>query len=204
VDSGRNLLLAASPLLSETTRSLASECGVDFDDKNTQVFDHFTNAGDHAVVASSNVVPAPVIVGSKVDAPVLFKGIAHTVPGEAELITVALSGNPTTYSADPKKGASDSPVAGTSTALVSLLQVGASARPGRRCAQRRSRSRCRRSDALWRQQQQPAHPTARPAARLGLPGSTPPPPHLPASTSPPHRPPPRPTAPRRPATTRAC
>jgi oligosaccharyltransferase complex subunit beta len=130
VDSGRNVLLAASPVLSETMRSLASECGVDFDDKNTQVFDHFTNAGDHSVVASSNVVPAPVIVGTKIDAPVLFKGIAHTVPSDAELITVALSGTPTTYSADPKKGVSDSPVAGTATALVSLRQVRPRARPG--------------------------------------------------------------------------
>lgn len=123
VDSGRNVLLAASPVLSETMRSLASECGVDFDDKGTQVFDHFSNTGDHSLIVTNNVVAAPAIVGSKIAAPVLYRGLAHSVPNEAELISVALSGNPTTYSADPKKSVTDSPLAGPTAALVSAMQV---------------------------------------------------------------------------------
>ncbi len=134
MDSGRNVLLAASPVLSETMRSLASECGVDFEDKGTQVFDHFSNPGDHSLIITNNVVDAPAIVGSNIDAPILYKGLAHSVPHDAELITVALSANPTTYSMAPKKAMPDSPAAGPTASLVSLVQVSVAAQR-RACGQ---------------------------------------------------------------------
>jgi hypothetical protein len=68
VDAGHNLLLAGSTELSETMRSLATECGVDFDDRGTAVYDHFSrqaagSATDSTLVLSSSVVAAPSIVG---------------------------------------------------------------------------------------------------------------------------------------------
>ena len=68
VDSGHNVLLAASSDVSEAMRNLAAEFGVDLDDKGTKVFDHFghgsvNGAEDHTLVASSDLVDSPVMTG---------------------------------------------------------------------------------------------------------------------------------------------
>lgn len=68
VDSGRSVVLAASSDLSETVRAIASEFGVDLDDKGTKVFDHFSfatkgDAADHTLIAATDAVDSVPIVG---------------------------------------------------------------------------------------------------------------------------------------------
>lgn len=69
VDSGHNVLLAASSEVSEAMRSLAAEFGVDLDDKGTKLFDHFSRGAaggglpDDTLVASSELADAPTITG---------------------------------------------------------------------------------------------------------------------------------------------
>eukprot|EP00878_Enallax_costatus_P006352 GHUV01006660.1.p1 GENE.GHUV01006660.1~~GHUV01006660.1.p1 ORF type:complete len:262 (+),score=62.04 GHUV01006660.1:98-883(+) len=132
VDSGKNLLLAASPDASDNIRSLALECGVELDDKGATVYDHFSHqaadgADDPTLVATTAVVESSAIFGSnQPKAPVLFQGAAATVPSSSELAIVALSGEPTAYSADPSKASPDPPAlpVGGGAALVTLVQVG--------------------------------------------------------------------------------
>lgn len=69
IDAGHNMILAAAPDASEPIRNLALEVGVDFDDKGTTVFDHFSyqaagGADDSKLVVTSEVVDAPGILGA--------------------------------------------------------------------------------------------------------------------------------------------
>lgn len=62
-------MLAASSDVSDHIRALASEVGVDLDDKGTRVWDHFSHAvldgkPDHTAIVASDVVPNPVITGA--------------------------------------------------------------------------------------------------------------------------------------------
>eukprot|EP00882_Tetradesmus_deserticola_P030394 GHRQ01034117.1.p1 GENE.GHRQ01034117.1~~GHRQ01034117.1.p1 ORF type:complete len:258 (+),score=82.52 GHRQ01034117.1:40-774(+) len=132
VDSGKNLLLAASSDASDAIRSLALECGVELDDKGTAVYDHFSyqtagGATDPTLIATAAVVESQAIFGgSPPQAPVLFKGVAATVPSSSELVTVALSAEATAYSHDPRKAMPEPPSlpVGATAAIVSLVQVG--------------------------------------------------------------------------------
>lgn len=70
MDAGRNVLIAASTEVSELMRTLATEVGVDLDDKGTKVFDHFSYATfadgkqDHTAVLTRDVVQSAAIVGA--------------------------------------------------------------------------------------------------------------------------------------------
>jgi oligosaccharyltransferase complex subunit beta len=69
VDSGKNLLLAASSDASDAIRSLALECGVELDDKGTAVYDHFSHqaaggASDPTLIATAAVASSKAIFGS--------------------------------------------------------------------------------------------------------------------------------------------
>lgn len=67
VDSGKNLLLAASSDASDIIRSLAAECGVELDDKGTAVYDHFNHQADGSdpmLITTSAVVDSKAIFGS--------------------------------------------------------------------------------------------------------------------------------------------
>jgi oligosaccharyltransferase complex subunit beta len=66
VDAGRNLLLVAEPGSGDAIRSLAAESGVDLDDKNTAVYDHFHyqaagGVSDHTLVTSTITGPSPIV-----------------------------------------------------------------------------------------------------------------------------------------------
>jgi hypothetical protein len=94
VDSGHNVLLAASSDVSEAMRGLAAEFGVDLDDKGTKVFDHFSHgsihgAEDHTLVASSDLVDSPVMTGG----PYTVRG-CRGARGTASPGTVAATGLP--------------------------------------------------------------------------------------------------------------
>ncbi|KAF5736066.1 hypothetical protein HS088_TW14G00200 [Tripterygium wilfordii] len=86
VDSGHDLIVAADASASDLIRSIATECGVDFDeDPSAKVIDHkcyavSENDGDHTLIASDSFIQSDVILGkSKIEAPILFRGIAHSV-----------------------------------------------------------------------------------------------------------------------------
>ena len=71
---------------------------------------------------------APCLRALHSQAPVLFRGVAATVPSSSELVMVALSGEGTSYSTDASKALPDPPAlpVGAGAALVSLVQVCAS------------------------------------------------------------------------------
>jgi oligosaccharyltransferase complex subunit beta len=71
VDSGRNLLLVATPDASDSIRELAIECGVAIvDDEGAFVQDHFSHhtawdEGNHTLIISKDIV-APSVIFSNV------------------------------------------------------------------------------------------------------------------------------------------
>ncbi|KXZ51811.1 hypothetical protein GPECTOR_11g252 [Gonium pectorale] len=136
VDSGHNVLMGVSSEASEAIRNLAAEFGVDLDDKGTKVFDHFNYAAkadgtvDHTLLATRDLVDAPVITGGPYKKPILFRGAAATVPADSELATVVLSAPATAYSHDPKKAMLEPPslMAGGAISLVTAVQARNNAR----------------------------------------------------------------------------
>ncbi|PNW72980.1 hypothetical protein CHLRE_14g614100v5 [Chlamydomonas reinhardtii] len=135
VDSGHNVLLGVNSDVSETMRSLAAEFGVDLDDRGTKVYDHFQSATldgkeDPTLIAASDLVDAPVIVGGPYKEPILFRGVAAVVSPDSELATVVLSAPATAYSHDPKKSMLEPPslMAGAAASLITAVQARNNAR----------------------------------------------------------------------------
>ncbi|GIL45161.1 hypothetical protein Vafri_2479 [Volvox africanus] len=135
VDSGHNVLMALNSDASESMRNLAAEFGIDVDDRGSKVYDHFSHATlngkeDHTLIAGGNVVDAPVMVGGPYKEPVLFRGIASVIPGDAELATVALGAPSTSYSHAPKQAMLEPPslMVGSSISLVTAVQARNNAR----------------------------------------------------------------------------
>lgn len=136
VDSGRDLILAADANASGLIRNIAAECGVDFDeDPSAMVIDHSSYAiseteGDHTLIASDSFIESNVILGSrKIEAPVLFRGIGHSLSPDNSLVFKVLSASPSAYSANPKSTLVKPPsLAGSSISLVSVMQARNNAR----------------------------------------------------------------------------
>ncbi|XP_074313307.1 dolichyl-diphosphooligosaccharide--protein glycosyltransferase 48 kDa subunit-like [Silene latifolia] len=136
VDSGRDLIVALDVNSSDFIREIATECGVDFDeDPGAMVIDHTSYAlsgseGDHTLVASDNFVESDIILGSKkIEAPVLFQGIGHSVNPSNNLVLKVLSASPSAYSSNPSKTLANAPsLTGSSISLVSVVQARNNAR----------------------------------------------------------------------------
>ncbi|XVF67392.1 hypothetical protein PTKIN_Ptkin10aG0117100 [Pterospermum kingtungense] len=136
VDSGHDLIIAADANASDLIREVATECGVDFDeDPLAMIIDHVSYAaseteGDHTLIASDDLIKSDVILGSKkIDAPVLFKGIGHSLNPANSLVLKVLSASPSAYSANPKSKLSTPPsLTGSSISLVSVVQARNNAR----------------------------------------------------------------------------
>ncbi|CAA0807587.1 Dolichyl-diphosphooligosaccharide--protein glycosyltransferase 48 kDa subunit [Striga hermonthica] len=136
VDSGRDMILAADKSASELIREIAVECGVDFDeDPASMVIDHTSYAvseteGDHTLLASDDFIQSEVILGSKkIEAPVLFKGIGHSINPANNLVLKVLSASPAAYSANPKSMLSTAPtLTASGISLVSIVQARNNAR----------------------------------------------------------------------------
>ncbi|XP_031267046.1 dolichyl-diphosphooligosaccharide--protein glycosyltransferase 48 kDa subunit isoform X2 [Pistacia vera] len=136
VDSGHDLIIAADTNASDLIREIATECGVDFDeDATAMVIDHTSYAvsntdGDHTLIASDDFIKSDVILGSKkIEAPVLFQGIGHSLNPANSLVLKVLSASPSAYSANPKSKLSSSPaLTGSSISLVSVVQARNNAR----------------------------------------------------------------------------
>ena len=61
IDDGHNVIIGADSSVASTTRDVASECGVEFDEEGTFVIDHFNYdvsdaSGDHTLVVSGKAV----------------------------------------------------------------------------------------------------------------------------------------------------
>ncbi|KAL5562610.1 hypothetical protein UlMin_032357 [Ulmus minor] len=136
VDSGHDLIVAADVNASDLIREIAIESGVDFDeDASATVIDHTNYAvsdteGDHTIIASDDFINSGVLLGSKkIEAPVLFQGVGHTVNSANSLVLKVLSASPSAYSANPKSKLSNPPsLTGPAISLVSVLQARNNAR----------------------------------------------------------------------------
>ncbi|XP_073286718.1 dolichyl-diphosphooligosaccharide--protein glycosyltransferase 48 kDa subunit-like [Primulina huaijiensis] len=136
VDSGNDLIIAADQSASELIRDIAFECGVDFDeDPEALVIDHTSYAvseieGHHTLLASDDFIQSEVILGSrKIEAPVLYKGIGHSVNPANSMVLKVLSASPAAYSANPHSKLSNPPsLIGSSISLVSVVQARNNAR----------------------------------------------------------------------------
>lgn len=135
-DSGHDVIVAADENASDLIRNIAAECGVDFDeDSSSVVIDHISYAvseteGDHTLIASDDFIKSDVILGStEIEAPVLFKGIGHSLNPANSLVLKVLSGSSSSYSANPKLKLSNPPaLTGSSISLVSIVQARNNAR----------------------------------------------------------------------------
>lgn len=136
VDSGRDLILALDANASDLIREIAVECGVDFDDDPAaMVIDHTSYAlsdaeGDHTLLTSDEFIKSDVILGNKkIEAPVLFQGIGHSLNPSNNLVLKVLSASPAAYSANPTSKLSNAPMlTGSSISLVSVVQARNNAR----------------------------------------------------------------------------
>ncbi|CAK9142600.1 unnamed protein product [Ilex paraguariensis] len=136
VDSGHDLIITADMGASDLIREIAIECGVDFDeDPSALVIDHTSFAisdteGDHTLIASDAFVQSDVILGStKIEAPVLFQGIGHSLNPSNSLVLKVLSASPSAYSGNPKAKLSNPPsLSGSAISLVSVVQARNNAR----------------------------------------------------------------------------
>ncbi|KAK4258685.1 hypothetical protein QN277_005108 [Acacia crassicarpa] len=136
VDSGHDLIVAADSNASDLIREIATECGVDFDeDPAALVVDHTGYAiaateGDHTLIAADGFIKSNVLLGSKkIEAPVLFRGIGHSLNPSNSLVLKVLSASPSAYSANPKSKLTSPPsLTGSSISLVSVVQARNNAR----------------------------------------------------------------------------
>eukprot|EP01104_Vermistella_antarctica_P016201 TRINITY_DN5488_c2_g1_i1.p1 TRINITY_DN5488_c2_g1~~TRINITY_DN5488_c2_g1_i1.p1 ORF type:complete len:453 (-),score=121.04 TRINITY_DN5488_c2_g1_i1:6-1337(-) len=135
IDDGRNILIATGTKVSDSVRDLARECGVEFDDDHTAVYDHFNFDssdfdGDHTLIVADRFANAPVILANP--SPILFRGIGHTLATEnTKLVLPLLSGASTAYSAAHNADLDTaSMIAGSRTTLVSVMQARNNARVG--------------------------------------------------------------------------
>lgn len=134
MSKGGNILVATSSSVSNSLRDFAESCGVEFDMEGSSVMDHFSFSADfdtdksHTAILSENAVSDSAILKTYAALPatqqkVMFKGIGHAIDEKNVLAVRVLRGNPTSYSADPKKSIGEYPEnAGADTLLVSALQ----------------------------------------------------------------------------------
>jgi len=137
IDSGRNVFLATDNQVGDAVSDLASEVGVEFDEEDTFVIDHFNHHPDdkidHTLIVSDQFGNATVIAGSGKDQlrPVLFRGVGHVITDSSSGLNIpVLSGYSTSYSFFLEKqiGKKTPKAVGKQTALVSLLRARNNAR----------------------------------------------------------------------------
>ncbi|CAG2227728.1 dolichyl-diphosphooligosaccharide--protein glycosyltransferase 48 kDa subunit-like [Mytilus galloprovincialis] len=135
IDGGGNVLVAASSQVGDTIRELATECGVELDEEKTAVIDHLNydmaDQGKHTLIVAEpkNLLDAPMVVGSKISSPFLFRGVGMVADQENPLVMNVLHASSTAYSFNPDTKIDDYPHAvGKNTLLVAALQARNNAR----------------------------------------------------------------------------
>ncbi|XP_022775779.1 dolichyl-diphosphooligosaccharide--protein glycosyltransferase 48 kDa subunit-like [Durio zibethinus] len=135
-DSSHNLIVAADVFASDLIKNVTTECGVDFDkDSSTMVIDHksyvtFGTKDDHTLIASDDFIQSDVVFGkTKIEAPILFKGIAHSINMANGLILKVFFASSSVYSTNPKSKLLRPPLLTRSTiSLASVVQARNNAR----------------------------------------------------------------------------
>lgn len=132
IDDGHSVLIAGSPELSDSVREIARECGVEFEDEGTFAVDHFNFDksdfdGDHTLLVADNLLSNATIVTGTPGAPVLFRGIGHTLEKGNQLLLPVLRASANAYSASEQSDLS-STGKGQELLLVSALQARNNAR----------------------------------------------------------------------------
>jgi oligosaccharyltransferase complex subunit beta len=136
VDNGGNVLVAASSSVGAPIRELGNDCGIEIDEEKTHVIDHHnfdvSDDGSHTTILtddSSAMVKSKVMFPSKIDAPVLFKGVGMTADSDNPLVLEILSASSTAYSYYPDDKISEYPLAvGKNTLLIGGQQARNNAR----------------------------------------------------------------------------
>lgn len=130
VDSGRNVLLAADVDTSDLIRDLATECGVDLDErKNNLVIDHQNFAGaeinvDNSLIVATEIINATTIVGPhSYTNPIIYRGLGLTISPASSLVIPVLSASKSAYTGNLGKHLVEVPaLQGSRVALVAALQ----------------------------------------------------------------------------------
>jgi oligosaccharyltransferase complex subunit beta len=135
IDGGGNVLVAASSNIGEPIRELASECGIEFDEEKTSVIDHLnydiSDQGKHTLIVADpkNLIDAPMLVGTKKQNPVLFRGVGMVADPDNPLVLNVLHASSTAYSFNTDEKISEYPHAvGKNTLLIAALQARNNAR----------------------------------------------------------------------------
>ncbi|KAG9297535.1 hypothetical protein G9A89_001475 [Geosiphon pyriformis] len=134
VNKGGNILLTASPNLSETIRDFAREFDIEFDDKGTSVIDHFnfdvSDNGTHTLLVLNNegLTKNPVILSKATveGAPILYRGVGHKFGTTPLLTKIAWVASNSAYSYETKAEQvvdQDPFLVGHDITLVSALQA---------------------------------------------------------------------------------
>uniref|UniRef100_A0A0L8HT87 Dolichyl-diphosphooligosaccharide--protein glycosyltransferase 48 kDa subunit n=1 Tax=Octopus bimaculoides TaxID=37653 RepID=A0A0L8HT87_OCTBM len=130
-----NLIIFSPSVEGDPLREIATECGVEFDEEKTSVIDHLnydvSDGGKHTLIVadSSNLLDAPMIVGKKLTAPLLFQGVGMIADSENPLVLNVLHGSSTAYSFNPNNKIDEFPHAvGKNTLLIAALQARNNAR----------------------------------------------------------------------------
>lgn len=135
IDGGGNVLVAGSSQSGDALRELASECGFEIDEEGATVIDHMnydvSDIGHHTTIVadSSNLIDAPVIVGSKSIPPLLYQGTGLIADPDNPLILRLLTASSSAYSYHSEQSVKEYPHAvGKNTLLIAALQARNNAR----------------------------------------------------------------------------
>lgn len=135
IDGGGNVLVAGSSNSGDVLRELASECGFEVDEEGAAVIDHMnydiSDSGQHTTIVAEavNLIDAPVIVGDKNVAPLLYQGTGLVADVENPLVLQLLTAASSAYSYNPDQPVKEYPHAvGKNTLLIAALQARNNAR----------------------------------------------------------------------------
>jgi oligosaccharyltransferase complex subunit beta len=103
IDAGNNIIVAGTTDVSEPIREVAESCGVEFATAGTAVVDHVKFDGSDAngphTLLTVQLDSDNALV-RKITAPVLYRGISHTVAVGSKLIEPVLLGSEYSYNGD--------------------------------------------------------------------------------------------------------
>ncbi|XP_063974487.1 dolichyl-diphosphooligosaccharide--protein glycosyltransferase 48 kDa subunit [Diachasmimorpha longicaudata] len=135
IDGGGNVLVAGSSQSGDVLRELASENGFEVDEEGATVIDHLnydvSDSGHHTTIVADaeNLINAPVIVGSKDVAPLLYQGTGLIADPENPLVLRLLTASSSAYSYNSDQPVKEYPHAvGKNTLLIAALQARNNAR----------------------------------------------------------------------------
>ncbi|OXU17865.1 hypothetical protein TSAR_013678 [Trichomalopsis sarcophagae] len=135
IDGGGNVLVAGSSQSGDALRDLASECGFEIDEEGATVIDHMnydiSDTGRHTKIVAdpSNLIDAPVIVGSRNVPPLLYQGTGLIADSDNPLVLKLLTASSSAYTYNPEQPVKEYPHAvGKNTLLIAALQARNNAR----------------------------------------------------------------------------